>query len=146
VLFIGMALLGQFILPIIFLIGAVFSVILNRKRGKLMSKTASNPSAAGLNDMSWGEFEMLVGEYFRRKGYSVIETGGRGPDGGVDLELKKDKELFFVQCKQWRAIMSRSIQFVNSMASWQHEARQAGLWSRQVGSPKTLHHLLLVEI
>ncbi|WP_198034155.1 restriction endonuclease [Acidihalobacter ferrooxydans] len=40
---------------------------------------------------------------FRRKGYSVAETGGNGPDGGVDLVLKRDGETFFVQCKQWRA-------------------------------------------
>jgi restriction system protein len=35
--------------------------------------------------------------------YSVVETGGGGADGGIDLMLKKDNELFFVQCKQWRA-------------------------------------------
>lgn len=26
-----------------------------------------------------------------------------GPDGGVDLLLKRDRETFLVQCKQWRA-------------------------------------------
>jgi restriction system protein len=37
------------------------------------------------------------------KGYPVIETGGGGADGGgIDLMLKKDGEVFLVQCKQWR--------------------------------------------
>jgi restriction system protein len=53
--------------------------------------------------MSWQEFEMLVGEAFRRGGYAVSETGGGGADGGVDLVLRKDGEKFLVQCKQWKA-------------------------------------------
>ena len=102
-MWVTMALFGQLILPVAFLLGAVISAVKNRKRGMLLSNAAANPSAASLNDMSWGEFEMLVGEFFRRRGYSVDETGGSGPDGGVDLVLKKGSETFFVQCKQWRA-------------------------------------------
>ncbi len=37
------------------------------------------------------------------RSFSVTETGGNGADGGVDLILKKENELFLVQCKQWRA-------------------------------------------
>ena len=46
---------------------------------------------------------MLVGEAFRLNGYSVVETGGGGADGGVDLVLSKGNEKFLVQCKQWKA-------------------------------------------
>ena len=53
--------------------------------------------------MSWREFEMLVGEAFRLQGYSVTETGGGEPDGGIDLTLTKGTEKFLVQCKQWKA-------------------------------------------
>ncbi|MDG0834797.1 restriction endonuclease, partial [Pelomonas saccharophila] len=60
-----------------------------------------------LEGMSWREFEMLVGEGFRMQGYRVAETGGGGPDGGVDLVLtrpaKNGTEKYLVQCKQWRA-------------------------------------------
>lgn len=48
------------------------------------------------------EFEMLVGEAFRRRGYTVEETGGHGADGGVDLVLSKAGQRFLVQCKQWK--------------------------------------------
>ena len=58
--------------------------------------------------MSWREFEMLVGEGFRLQGYQVVETGGGGPDDGVDLVLTRPgmsgREKFLVQCKQWRAL------------------------------------------
>lgn len=52
--------------------------------------------------MSWREFEQLVGEAFRQRGYAVEETAP-GPDGGVDLVLRKEGEKLLVQCKQWRA-------------------------------------------
>ena len=60
-------------------------------------------STNALDGMSWREFEMLVGEAFRLNGFSVVETGGGGADGGVDLVLSKGNEKFLVQCKQWKA-------------------------------------------
>jgi restriction system protein len=42
------------------------------------------------------------------QGYQVVETGGGGADGGVDVVLsrpgKNGGETFLVQCKQWRAL------------------------------------------
>ena len=46
---------------------------------------------------------MLVGEAFRLQGYRVLETGGDGADGGIDLVLAKGTEKFLVQCKQWKS-------------------------------------------
>ncbi len=56
-----------------------------------------------IRDMTWREFEMFVGEVFRRKGFRVRETGGYGADGGVDLELSAGSDRYLVQCKRWRA-------------------------------------------
>ena len=55
-----------------------------------------------LRSLSWKDFERLVGEVYRRKGYTIVETGGGGADGGVDLVLKKNGETIFVQCKHWK--------------------------------------------
>ena len=38
----------------------------------------------------------------RDRGYRVVETGGGGADGGIDLKLVKDGETWLVQCKCWR--------------------------------------------
>ena len=57
-----------------------------------------------LDDMSWREFEMLVGEGFRLQGYQVAENFEPGPDDGIDLTLRKNGEKYLVQCKQWRAL------------------------------------------
>ena len=48
------------------------------------------------------EFEWLVGEVFRREGWSVRETGRKdGPDGNIDLELTRNGRRAIVQCKRW---------------------------------------------
>ena len=95
--------IGQYLLPSLCLIGAAISAVQRHRRAKLLEHTTVNPVADALNGMSWQQFEQLVGESFRRQGYQVRETGQAGPDGGVDLELRREGELHLVQCKQWRA-------------------------------------------
>jgi restriction system protein len=98
----AMATVGQYLLPFVFLVGAAMSAYGRYTRGALHEQVAASPDREALNEMSWQQFETLVGEAFRRKGYSVTVTGG-GADGGADLKLKKAGEIFLVQCKQWRA-------------------------------------------
>lgn len=99
----GFATAGQYIVPLICLLGALFSALGRWKREQLFSEVGQSDSAGALNEMSWQEFEILVGEAYRRKGYTVNETGGGGSDGGVDLVLRKKGDKFLVQCKQWKA-------------------------------------------
>lgn len=102
-LFSTLALFGQYLLPFLFLVGAAVSAFGRAKRQALHAQVAGSPDRGALNNMSWQQFEALVGEAFRRKGYAVAETGGGGADGGIDLVLKKEGETFLVQCKQWKA-------------------------------------------
>ena len=83
----ALAITGQYLLPVLFLIAALTSVLRRRKRRQLLAGVSAAPDA--LNAMSWREFEMLVGEAFRVQGYSVVETGGSA-DGGVDVVLSLD--------------------------------------------------------
>ena len=102
-----LASVGQYILPILYLGGAGMSAWRRRARHNLVTDVAQNKATDALDGISWREFEMLVGEGFRLQGYQVVETGGGGADGGVDLVLTKPGnnggEKFLVQCKQWRA-------------------------------------------
>ncbi len=95
-----LAMVGQYLLPFVFLLGAAVSAFKRRRATRLH---AAAYRADGVARMSWQEFEVLVGEYFRRQGYSVTDNGGGGPDGGVDVLLKKDGKRYLVQCKHWRA-------------------------------------------
>jgi restriction system protein len=73
--------------------------ISRRLAGLLAARSVPTISVAS---MSWREFERLIGEAFRRRGYAVTGFGGLGPAGSVDLGLMKNGERFLVQCKHWR--------------------------------------------
>ena len=102
-MFITFAFYLQYILPVIFLAGSAASAIKRQERGDLHARTADAGTRESLEAMSWREFEQLVGEYFRRKSFSVTETGGGGADGGVDLVVSRGADRYLVQCKQWKA-------------------------------------------
>lgn len=78
--------------------GAIFSAIKQWKRDEIFKKQTGIES---IRNLSWYQFELLISEAFRRQGYMVKETD-YGPDGGVDLILKKDNKKLFVQCKHWK--------------------------------------------
>lgn len=99
----GLATAGQYIVPILCLAAAALSAWRRKQRQTLVSDVAQARNADVLDGMSWREFELLVGEAYRQRGYRITEIGGAGPDGGVDLVLIKGSEKFFVQCKQWKA-------------------------------------------
>lgn len=102
-LFNALAMLGQFILPFAFIVGAIISVFNAVKRRKLYEGVQARADIGSLNDMSWEDFEYLVGEHFCRDGFQISRNGGNGPDGGIDLVLRRGGETYLVQCKQWRA-------------------------------------------
>ena len=102
-LFQSLASVGQVVVPILCLVAAVVSVVTRQKRRGLVASVVQSRAPDALDGMSWQEFELLVGEAFRLQGYDVTQLGGAGPDGGVDLVLRKDSEKFLVQCKQWKA-------------------------------------------
>lgn len=80
-------------------LGALLSFLQRGKRQRLLE---SQSGLESLRAMSWQEFELLVGEAFRRRGFVVQESGLGGADGGVDLILGKGGKTTLVQCKQWR--------------------------------------------
>jgi restriction system protein len=59
--------------------------------------------ATSIRDLPWREFERLVCEAYRRKGYVAQGVGTASADGGVDIELSRPGDKVVVQCKQWRA-------------------------------------------
>jgi restriction system protein len=103
----GLATGGQYLVPLIGSVGAVVSYFRRRRRGELVSSVTQSKSQDSLSGMSWREFEVLVAEGFKLQGYHVVETGGGGPDGGIDMVLSRPgangTEKYLVQCKQWRA-------------------------------------------
>lgn len=96
---VGAVSLYAYLFPATFVLMAVISAYHAWRRGELLD---SQTSIDTIRSLSWKDFEFLVSEAYRRKGYAVEERGAGGPDGGVDLVLRKDNQETFVQCKQWR--------------------------------------------
>ncbi len=98
------AMFAQYVLPAVFVLGAVVSLIKRTSRVRLYSSVARSavPSKA-LEGITWQQFEQVIGEAFRRQGYRVDETSS-GADGGVDLVLFREGEKALVQCKQWKSV------------------------------------------
>jgi restriction system protein len=69
-----------------------------RKRALLDSQR----DLESIRALSWKQFELLVGEAYRRQGYSIEESLGGGPDGGIDVGLSKGGQKWIVQCKRWK--------------------------------------------
>lgn len=85
---------------IILLIPAPFSAFNSYRKRKLLDEQSGLES---IRSLTWKQFEELVAEAFRRKGYEVRENHRGGADGGIDIKMEKDGELHIVQCKQWKA-------------------------------------------
>lgn len=100
-LFITFSRFLQYIIPMIFLAGAIVSAIKVKRRSQLLDNQSSIESIRAL---SWQAFELLVAEAFRRKGFKVIENGGGGADDGIDIILQKNGKKSIVQCKRWRTL------------------------------------------
>ena len=60
------------------------------------------PATPALSSLEWDQFELLVGEIFRRQGYVIELSAALGADGGIDLMLRRDGENIPVQCKHWK--------------------------------------------
>ena len=99
-IYVTLASFMQYIVPIAFLIGAGISAYKGRYRARLLDNQSG---IASIRAMSWQDFELLVGEAFRRQGYMVEERGGSAPDGGIDLVLHQGGKKTVVQCKRWKS-------------------------------------------
>jgi len=87
-------------IALLFLIPGVVSGLRAWRRGELLR---GQTSLSTIRNLSWRSFEELIGEGYRRNGFSVRGNSGPGPDGGVDLIARKDNEKVLIQCKQWKA-------------------------------------------
>lgn len=62
--------IGEWVLPPLMLVGAGASWWKRRRRMRLLDRAKEDPR--DLESLSWRDFERLVGEAFRRQGYSVV--------------------------------------------------------------------------
>jgi restriction system protein len=83
-------------------VAAFFTVAVAFIRSHRFKLLELHQTMRDIRGMSWREFEDLVAANYSARGYSVEPLGGQGPDGGVDLIARKDKQTWLVQCKHYR--------------------------------------------
>lgn len=93
----------QWLIPSLLLIGSAASAFKRHRRVKLYGEVVAAGSPSSLSRMSWQDFERLVSDYFQRRGFKVVEFGGHGSDGGIDLIARRGDDEYVIQCKQWKA-------------------------------------------
>ncbi|MDC0157066.1 restriction endonuclease [Verrucomicrobia bacterium] len=67
-------------------------------------------NTALLKAIEWKRFEEVVAKYFELRGFKAKETGN-GPDGGIDIELYRDKSkdaVTLIQCKSQKQKVAES--------------------------------------
>lgn len=79
---------------------ALYSAFNSRRKRHLFD---DHQSIHSIRSLDWRNFEELVAEAYRRKGFKVTENRGAGSDGGIDIRLEKNGNVHLVQCKQWRS-------------------------------------------
>ena len=110
--------------------GAGLSYLKQRQRAQLFDDQARNLK---LTSLGWRQFERLVAEWFHREGYRVVEAGGGGPDGGIDLKVRKGERVEIVQCKQWRQ-RQVAVATVREMWGLLHHHQADAVWIFCIGT------------
>lgn len=80
----------------------IVAVVGQLKREGWWRLLESSRSLDTIRALSWRDFERLVAAAFAEKGWNPELVGQSGPDGGLDLILRKGKLQAIVQCKQRR--------------------------------------------
>ncbi len=101
----------------LFALIAIGSFLFAQKRHRLVEEQTSLEK---LRETGWKDFEYLVAEAFRRQGYAVEYSLGRGADGGVDIVLRQADRKVLVQCKQWK-VFSVGAPVIREMSGRRHD-------------------------
>src|SRR5262249_62248006 len=95
--------LFQFIIPGALLLLALLSLWGRVRSHRLFELLSSGQFSAAFDSLSWPDFGRIVGEAFRRRGFRVEQLRRGQAEPGFDMEMTRDGERFFAQCKHWRA-------------------------------------------
>ncbi|KIM10073.1 MAG: hypothetical protein KU38_08055 [Sulfurovum sp. FS08-3] len=66
------------------------------------NKETAKPTLQALKQKGQ-DYEDYIAKVFQERGYKVIENGkiSGKKDGGIDLIVKNEREIIFIQCKNW---------------------------------------------
>ena len=80
------------------------NILENQKLLEAIKKIKNNKTSYKDKIDKGAKYEEYIAKYYKELGYTSIEHGklkGR-EDEGIDLIVKKNKEIIFIQCKDWK--------------------------------------------
>jgi restriction system protein len=93
---------------VVCIVAAALSLLAAGSASKRPARAARTPPSDSDRNaeprMTWGQFEMLAVEAFRRRGFQITERGSSGDDGSRNLELRRGQQRFLAHCKAWRMV------------------------------------------
>ena len=95
--------IGQYLLPLAFLVAAAISGFNRWKRRELRESVAQDTSGSILRALPWADFDLLVSDAFRCLGYKLPAPHRDRQAGDRMLELTRDGRHFLVDCTDWRS-------------------------------------------
>jgi len=102
-LFVSLAQIGQYLLPLAFLAFAMIAGFNRWRRSDLRSSVVHDMTGSILRGLSWVEFELLVSESFQRRGFEVSAAGTSPPNARKGLQLSRNGRCFLVDYSDWRS-------------------------------------------
>ncbi len=120
----------EFFVPFVFFMGGIISaghaITTHFRRAKMYNSAREQDLDIEIRHMNWRDFEVFTGDWFRAQGYEVTQHGGDKPDGGVDVELRKDGQLYVVQCKHYFAGGKVGVELVRALRGSMSDSNAAG--------------------
>lgn len=93
----------KYVVPMALVFGAIINIYTALKSGLLFKSIRKNGAHRTVERLSWQDFEFLLSQWFKKQGHSTEITGGGGADGGVDIKVYKDNDLYLVQSKHYKS-------------------------------------------
>ena len=104
----------KYFIPLALFIGGLTNLFKRGKSAWMFKNISTKGARDTLRKLSWKDFEFLISEYFKKQGYGVDLIDAKGADGGIDVKLYKDNNLYLVQCKHYKA-WKVSVQIVREL-------------------------------
>lgn len=128
-----LAKVAQVLLPLLFCAAGFYSGWLQYRHQRNYAGVSGEQGAFLLQTLSGREFENLVAEFFRRKGFTVELRSRRHPEDGVDLTASIGEDCYLVQCKHWR-VQRVGVAVVRDLVEIAESEQAAGVFVVTSGS------------
>jgi restriction system protein len=102
-LFVGLAGVAQYLIPLAFLALAAVAAFLHWKRRDIYHSLIFNPGGAGARRLSRDEVMLLVAAAYRARGFQVRSATAATSGRGFDLELRRGDALILLHLRHWKS-------------------------------------------